>query len=179
MHTSKRGTFQAINSKPLARITKDDFKILDEFRAKDLSKKPKIDTRFENRVAIVKIFPGANPEILEYYKEKGYKGLVLEVTGLGHVPSSNSKNNWISKIKKAISNKMTIVAAPTTLNGRINMDVYSYGRDLKKTGIISMKDALPETSLIKLGYVLGHKNWNKKEKLEENLKREFSDKLEL
>ncbi|MCH7850388.1 MAG: Glu-tRNA(Gln) amidotransferase subunit GatD [Nanoarchaeota archaeon] len=179
MHTSKRGTFKAINSKPLARITKDNFKILDEFNAKDLLRIPKIDIKFENKIAIVKIYPGANPDIIDYYESKGYKGLVLEVTGLGHVPSNNSKNNWIAKIKKIISNGMTVVAATTTLNGRINMNVYSYGRDLKKTGIISMKDALPETSFVKLGYVLGHKNWNAKEKLEENLKREFSDSIDL
>ena len=179
MHTSKRGTFQAINSKPLARITKDEFDILDEFNAKDKTRKSKIDTKFESKTTILKIHPGASPDVLDYYQEKGYKGLVLEVTGLGHVPSSNSKNNWIAKIKKVIASGMTIVAAPTTLNGSINMNVYSYGRELKKTGIISMKDALPETSLIKLGYVLGHKNWNAKEKLEENMRREFSNSLKL
>lgn len=179
MHTSKRGTFESINSRPLARITKDSFEILDEFNAKNSDVQPKIDTKYENKVAIVKIFPGSDPSILDFYEQKKFKGLVLEVSGLGHVPSSNSSNNWIPRIKKLISNGMTIVAAASTLNGSLNMNVYSSGRELKNTGIISMKDALPETSLVKLGFVLAHRTWNPKEKMEENSRREFSKNLKL
>jgi glutamyl-tRNA(Gln) amidotransferase subunit D len=61
--------------------------------------------------------------------------------------------------------------------------VYTNGRELAKTGIIYLEDMLAETALVKLGWVLGHSEWAKskdkvKEKMLENVSREFSDRLE-
>ena len=51
--------------------------------------------RLEPKCALVKYTPGSSPEILNYYIDKGYRGIVLEGTGLGHVAS-----DWIDGIKK-------------------------------------------------------------------------------
>jgi glutamyl-tRNA(Gln) amidotransferase subunit D len=178
MHTSRRDAFQPINSEPIAEISRDKLKIIKNFNAKDLRKKAKLDIKYFEKITLIKIHPGQDPEILEHYANKGYKGIILEVTGLGHVPSKESKQNWLPKIKKAIQNGITIAAAPQTIYGRLNPNVYAYGRDLQKTGIIFLEDLLPETALVKLGYVLGHKSWNPKEKLIENIAGEFNDKIE-
>jgi len=163
MHTSRRDTFKPINTTPIARITKEKIEILKEFKAKSNSK-PKIDTRFSNKVAIIKIHPEQDPSILDYYQKEGYKGIILEVTGLGHVPGKGSRANWIPKIKKAIQNKMTIVATAQTTYGTLNPNVYTPGRDLAKTGIIFLNETT-ETAFVKLGWILGHKTWDPKEKL--------------
>ena len=146
--------------------------------ALNIPPKEKLDIKYFEKITLIKIHPGQDPEILEHYANKGYKGIILEVTGLGHVPSKESKQNWLPKIKKAIQNGITIAAAPQTIYGRLNPNVYAYGRDLQKTGIIFLEDLLPETALVKLGYVLGHKSWNPKEKLIENIAGEFNDKIE-
>jgi glutamyl-tRNA(Gln) amidotransferase subunit D len=163
MHTSKRDAFKPINSSPIARITKEKIKILKTFNARS-KQKPKLDTKFSNKVTIIKIHPGQDPSILDHYQEQGYKGIVIETTGLGQVPGKESKTNWLPKIKKAISSGITIVATAQTTHGTLNPNVYSSGRDLQKTGIIFLNETT-ETALIKLGWILGHKTWNPKAKL--------------
>lgn len=165
MHTSRRDAFKIINDTPIAEITLDDFKILKHFNAKDKNKKVILDTKFKDKIASIKITPGQDPAILEFYDKLGYKGLILEVTGIGQVPTKDAKFNWLPKIKKVISDGMIICATPQTIYGRLNPNVYSAGRELQKTGIIFLGDMLSETALVKLGWVLGHKQWNKKQKM--------------
>ncbi len=183
MHTSKRDAFQPINTKPLAEIDPESksINILQEFNARN-SNKVKLDTKFNENIALIQIYPGQDPSILEYYTKQGYKGIILELTGLGQVPAKDSKYNWLPKIKQAIKKGVTICGTAQTINGRLNPNVYSAGRDLQKTGIIFLEDMLSETALIKLSWILGHKTWAKdknkiKEKILENLSREISKKI--
>jgi glutamyl-tRNA(Gln) amidotransferase subunit D len=178
MHTSRRDAFQIINDDPLVEISESNFKILKEFNARN-DKKVKLDLKFDENVALIKTFPGQNPEILDFYVEKGCKGIILELSGLGHISGIKGKHNWIPKIKQLITKGIIIAGVPQTISGSLNPNVYSAGRLLKKTDLIFLKDILPETALIKLGHVLGKtKNKEKiKELLLENISGEFNDKL--
>jgi len=181
MHTSRRDAFKVINAEPIAKITENKIKILREFNARS-DRKVKLDTKFEDKVTIIKIFPGRDPAIIDFYKDLGYKGIILETTGLGHTPTKTAKKNWLPKIKKAIQDGMTICNASQTIYGRVNPYVYTNLRLLAKTGIIFLEDMLAETALVKLGWVLGHKSWAKdkskiKEKMLENISGEFSKDL--
>jgi glutamyl-tRNA(Gln) amidotransferase subunit D len=182
MHTSRRDAFQAINDKPLANITKYHIEILKKFNPKS-DIQPKLDTKYSDKVALIKVTPNQDPKILDYYADQGYKGLVLEATGLGHIPGKASDNNWLPTIKRLIKSGITLIAVPQTLHGQLNPNVYSYGRELQKTKIIFCKDILPETAFIKLSWILGHKAWtynNKhriKEILLENIAGEYNDSL--
>ncbi|MFH1521401.1 MAG: Glu-tRNA(Gln) amidotransferase subunit GatD [archaeon] len=171
LHTSKRDAFKIVNDTPIAEITPEKINILKTFNARS-NGKPKVDTKFLDKVALIKIYPGQDPAILEYYKQEGYKGIVLEVTGLGQVPGKASLTNWIPKIKGAIQDGMIMCATPQTIYGRLNPNVYSTGRELQKTGIIFLDGMLSETALVKLGWVLGHKKWNVKEKMLEEISNE-------
>jgi len=180
MHTSRRDTFKPINSEPLAEISKTEFKILKNFNARS-NQKPELDLKFNENTALIKIYPGQNPDILDFYEKQGYKGLILEVAGLGQIPTQDGKFNWLPKLKKLIDKGITVCAAPQTIYGRLNPNVYSAGRDIEKTGVIYLEDILPETALIKLSWVLGHPKWIKdkliKEKMLHNFANEFNDKL--
>ena len=184
MHTSRRDTFKTINDSPIAEITPTNLTILKNFNARNTNK-VKLDAKFSDKVALVKIYPGQNPEILNYYAEKGYKGIIIELTGLGHVPGKNAtKYNWLPTIKKLINQGVIICGTPQTLYGELNLNVYSAGRELLKTGMLSLKDILPETAFIKLSWVLGHKAWAKdkkkiKEKMLENVAGEFNPRLQV
>ena len=173
LHTSRRDAFKIINAEPIAEITKNEIIPLKDFNVR-LMNKPKVDTKYFEKVALIQIYPGQDPSILEYYEKEGYKGIVLEVTGIGQVPAKNSAANWLPKIKKVVDSGVTVCATAQTINGRLNPNVYSAGRDLQKTGIIFLEDMLSETALIKLGWVLGHKNWDVKEKMLENINNEYS-----
>ena len=72
-----------------------------------------------------------------------YEGLIIEASGLGHVPTSEeAKYDWLPGIKKAIDNGIVVCMAPQTLYGRLDPLVYSPGRKFMKTGVIFLVDML-------------------------------------
>ena len=183
MHSSRRDTFRPINCKPIAKIFSDG-KI--EMIRNDINKrgnikgKIKVDAVFDSRVALLKFYPGQSPDILNYYKKKGYRGVIIEMSGLGHV-LTEGKNNWIPVLKKLIKKGMFVYAAPQTIYGRLDSFVYSPGRKLQEIGVVYLNDILPETAFVKLGWLLAHKSWRgsvaTKIKMLENVAGEFNKRL--
>jgi glutamyl-tRNA(Gln) amidotransferase subunit D len=181
MHSSRRDAFKPINCEPLAKITKEHVEILGEFNPRS-DNLPKLDTKYNEKVALVKFTPGSSPEILDYYAKNNYKGVIIEATGLGHLAGKGSDNNWLVTVKRLIKKGMIICIALQTIYGRLNTKVYSNGRELEKTGIIILDDMLPETAFVKLAWILGHKSWvyNQKiveEKMKKNIAGEFNSKI--
>ncbi|RLG12158.1 Glu-tRNA(Gln) amidotransferase GatDE subunit D [Candidatus Pacearchaeota archaeon] len=182
LHSSRRDAFKVVNSSQFAKIYLDKFIKLSDYNLRN-TKKVKLDTKFENKVALLKFYPGQNPDILDYYIKNKYKGIVIEMVGLGHVATSESKLSWIKKLKQAQEKGIIICAAAQTVFGRLDPFVYSTGRELMKTGVIYLEDMLAETAYIKLGWVLGHQEWTKdrevvKKKMLENFAHELNNRLE-
>ncbi len=182
MHTSRRDTFKVINATPFAKISPDYFQALSEYKIRQKGK-VKLDTKFEEKIALVKVYPGQDPNILDYYARKKYKGIILEMSGLGHAPTRRARKSWINKLKEIQKKGVVVCAVAQTIYGRLNPWVYSNGRELLETGIIYLEDMLAETAFVKLGWVLGHKEWAKskesiKEKMLENFAHELNDRLE-
>lgn len=176
LHSSKRDAFKVVNSKPFAKIFSDKIEILSDYHSRKKTK-VKLDINFEEKVALVKIYPGQDPDILDYYIKKKYKGVVLEMGGLGHAPTKRARKQWTKKLKEVQKKGLVVCAAAQTIYGRLDPLVYSNGRELLSTGIIYLEDMLAETALVKLGWVLGHKNWNVKEKMLENIAGEINGRL--
>lgn len=183
MHTSRRDAFKVINSKPFAKIFPNRIDVLSHYNVRKLkNKKVKADTKFEEKVALVKVYPGQDPGILDYYTKQKYKGIVLELSGLGHAPTKRARRGWTKKLKEVQKKGLIVCAASQTIYGRLDPLVYSNGRELLETGIIYLEDMLAETALVKLGWVLGHTDWAKnkkivKEKMLENIAGELNDRL--
>ncbi len=102
--------------------------------------------------------------------------------GLGHSPSKESEHNWLPTIKRVIEKGAIVCGTAQTINGALNQNVYSTGRELEKTGIVFLKDMLSETAFVKLSWLLGQKILAKspekiKEKMLENLAGEFNETL--
>lgn len=160
MHTSRRDAFRPINELPLAKIWPDGKieKLNPIIRDRNDKEKIKADIDFDGRIALVKFFPGASPDILGHFIDKGYKGIIIEATGLGHVSTNplNKKNSWLATIKEAIDNGVFVCFAPQTIYGRLDPYVYSPARQLLEAGVIYLENMLPETAFVKLGCVLAH-----------------------
>ncbi|MFA5953006.1 MAG: Glu-tRNA(Gln) amidotransferase subunit GatD [Candidatus Pacearchaeota archaeon] len=177
MHSSKRDAFKSINKKPFAKIYTDRIEILSEYSKREKIK-CKLDLNFEEKIALIKFYPGQDANILDYYLKNKYKGIVLEMFGLGQI-----SKKWLVKLKEVQKKGLIICATSQTIYGRVNPLVYSIGREFLNTGVIYLEDMLSETALVKLGWVLGHKEWIKnknaiKEKMLENFSREINDRLE-
>ncbi|OEC88359.1 MULTISPECIES: Glu-tRNA(Gln) amidotransferase subunit GatD [Methanobacterium] len=152
MHTSRRDTFRSINTSPLARVQNGGIEILDEqLRYKTRTDgEVELQDAVESDVAFIKSYPGISGEIIDYHIDKGYKGIVLEGTGLGHCPEE-----IIPSVKRARDSGIPVVMASQCLYGKVNMNVYSTGRKLITAGVISAGDMLPETAYVKLCWALG------------------------
>jgi glutamyl-tRNA(Gln) amidotransferase subunit D len=151
MHTSRRDTFKSINAKPLARIQGNKVEMLvKDYVSRDPKRELLVEAKFDDRVALVKTYPGIARELIDVLVDKKYHGIVLEGTGLGHVPQST-----YDSIKRAIEQEIVVVMTSQCISGRINMNVYSTGRELLAMGVIPGEDMLPETALVKLMWLLG------------------------
>ena len=150
---------------PIAQIFSDGkINILNENFRKKSKAKVKVDSKFSDKVALVKWYADADPGVLDYYVKSGVKGIVIEANGLGHV-SVHGKKAWAPKIKEIVASGIPVFTAPHMMYGRINPNVYSNLRELYYgSGAVSLGDILPETAYIKLGWVLGHTNDIKKVK---------------
>lgn len=152
MHTSRRDTFRSINTVPLGRVQDGKLEILDkhlEYKKRS-NHEVKLRDSIEPHVAFIKSYPGISREVVDYYVDKGYRGMVIEGTGLGHCP-----NELIPSLERASDSGIPVIMTSQCIYGKINMNVYSTGRKLISAGVISALDMLPETAYVKLIWTLG------------------------
>jgi glutamyl-tRNA(Gln) amidotransferase subunit D len=164
-HTSRRDAFKPINEKPIA-IIKKDLKIESILDYKKRSKsKLKLKPKFSS-AALIKTYPGIKITI-----PKGVKGLVIEGTGLGHAPKYIL--NDLKRFKKPI------VMTSQCIWGRVNMNIYEYGRDLQTMGVVgNFLDMTPETAFVKLSWLLSNHPKQVKKMMLTNLRGEITKKSE-
>ncbi len=155
MHTSRRDAFKTIAAKPLARIDGKKITYLQKNYKKRGQAKGAItaDAKFEPKVALVYFHPGLEPEVIDFYVNKNYRGIVFAGTGLGHI-----SQKVINRLEVAIDSNVPIFMTSQCLWGHTNLSVYETGRNLLKKGVIPLGNILPEVALVKAMWVLGHTN---------------------
>jgi len=175
MHTSRRDTFSSINTIPMAQVKDGKVKILDKDYpyTKRNGDQLEVNDLLEPKIAFIKSYPGISGELIDYHIDKGYKGMMIEGTGLGHCPEY-----LISPIKRAIDDGIPVVMSSQCLYGRTNLNVYSTGRKLLKSGVIPVGDMLPEVAYVKLVWTLGQTTDPEEVKriMQTNLKGELVEK---
>ena len=156
LHTSARDAFQSVNDVPIGKLYYDarDIEgmrfVFETAYIKRAEKELELRDKLEAKCGLIKYYPGADPAIIEFFISQGYKGIVLEGTGLGHVSA-----DWIPHVTRAVKDGVPIVMTSQCLYGSICDRVYDTGRDLLHAGLIEGADMLPETALVKLMWVLG------------------------
>ena len=151
LHTSRRDAFKSVNANPLARVEDNRITVLvDDYKERKPDKVLVLRPDFDNKVALIKFHPSLNSDIIEWYAREGYRGIILEGTGLGHVGSY-----CFSAIQKAINKGVFVGMCSQCMYGRVNMKIYDTGRDLLKLGVIPLEDMLPETAFVKLSWTFG------------------------
>ena len=167
-HTSKRGAFETVGGIPAFLVLNE--KIEDNMKKqffKESEYKPKIN--LNTKVALIKYHPGYDPKILESIIDSGYKAIIFEGTGLGHVGKT-----MYESIKKANEKGVFLGMTSQCIDGRVRMTVYESGRDLMELGILPLENMIPETALVKAMWALGNSE-DIKELMLENIASEFSD----
>ena len=178
MHSSRRDAFKSINVSPWASVDENGkIEIFDNSFSKRDAGKLDLKLFKENlKIGILKTHPNMIPEEIANYIN--FDGLVIEGTGLGHVPvndidSFTSKHKRIFNEIKRLSKRTPIVMCSQTGFGRVNMNVYSTGRKIKEF-VISGEDMTSETAFIKLAWLLSQNEKYIAERMVENLRGEIS-----
>jgi glutamyl-tRNA(Gln) amidotransferase subunit D len=150
-HTSRRDTFRSINGFPIAKVKNQQVIMLTNlYKRRDATKKLVLKPNFSDKVALIKFYPGLDPAVIDWYVEKGARGILLEGSGLGHV-----SKYCFDSIRNAVARDVVVALASQCIWGRVNMNVYDTGRDLLSFGVIPTDDMFPETALVKLMWALG------------------------
>jgi glutamyl-tRNA(Gln) amidotransferase subunit D len=171
-HTSRRDTFKSINGFPIAKVQNLAVIMNDSsLKKRDPKRKLTLKPNFCEKVALIKFHPGLDPEVIDFYVEKGFKGILLEGSGLGHVSKF-----CFEAIKRATAEGVVVALASQCIWGRVDMDVYDTGRDLQSFGVIPLEDIFPETGLVKLMWALGQTSDSKEaiKLLKTNIAGEYS-----
>jgi len=86
MHSSYRSTFRTIGDIPLAMVGGGEIRHLrSDYTRRDPSRKVRVNTAYDDRTTILYYYPGMQPDVVDALVEKGYRGIVVAGTGLGHV----------------------------------------------------------------------------------------------
>jgi len=152
LHSSRRDAFQSVNSYPLFCIRDDSIEELSEpLLRRDSKRVLQVKPKFEEKVGLVKTYPGMNGLIIDSLVNNGYKGIIIEGTGLGHTPDSLQV-----PLKRAIDAGIVVGMTTQCINGRIDMNVYRSGVQLLDIGVVSCENMIAETALVKLMWLLAN-----------------------
>lgn len=147
MHTSRRDAFQSVNVAPLGRVAAGKVTLRPGYR-KAVKGPTRCDAKFDEEVSMIVSYPALWPEhIVDVVR----KATVIVGTGLGHVA-----RRCLPGVKKVIEKGAFVVMASQCINGRVNMNVYSTGRDLLQMGVLPGDDMVPEAAYVKMMWILGH-----------------------
>jgi glutamyl-tRNA(Gln) amidotransferase subunit D len=151
MHSSYRSTFRTLGDIPVAMISPQRISPLrDDYKRRRTDREVTINTAFEEKVTILYYYPNMQPDIVDAIVDKGYRGIVIAGTGLGHI-----NKPLYPAIKRAVEKGVHIFMTVQTLWGYCGMYVYDTGRDLMQLGIVPASNMLPEVAYMKLCWVLG------------------------
>ena len=181
LHTSRRDAFKPVNDTIIARIDYDTRKIefVKKNYEKNSDKKLIVKDGFEEKVGLIKCHPNMFRQQFDFFK--GYKGLVIEGTGLGHAPVDPPNRlhiNVLDSIKSLIKSGTIVAMTSQCLFGSVHPHVYTAAINLANAGVIYCKDMLPETAFVKLAWLLGnYKKEEARELMAKNLRGEINERL--
>jgi len=151
MHSSYRSTFRTIGDIPLAMIDPQKITYLrDGYTLRRADREVKINAAFEEKVTILYYYPNMMPDIVDAIVDKGYRGIVIAGTGLGHV-----NKPLYPALKRATEAGVHIYMTVQTLWGYVQMYVYETGREMMGLGVVPAANMLPEVAYVKLCWTLG------------------------
>jgi glutamyl-tRNA(Gln) amidotransferase subunit D len=151
MHSSVRSTFRTLGDIPVAMVEKGRVTPLHEdWLPRRSDRDVTVQAAFDDRVTLLYYYPGMQPDIIDALVDRGYRGIVIAGTGLGHV------NRLIyPALARANAAGVQLYMTLQTLWGFVQMHVYETGREILELGVTPLANMLPEVAYVKLGWALG------------------------
>ena len=111
-----------------------------------------VDDRYDERVAVLSLFPGITNEIVRAVVQPPVRGLILRTYGSGNAPDNNPE--FLAILRAATERGVVILNITQCHKGAVAAD-YATGRALAAAGAVSGGDMTFEAALAKLGHLLG------------------------
>jgi L-asparaginase len=107
----------------------------------------------DDHVAILKLFPGLNKEVLQSVLNiPGLKALVLETYGAGNAPM----DAWfLEELGIAIKKGLHVINVTQCSGGSVSMGHYETSEKLREMQLVNGKDITTEAAITKAMYLLG------------------------
>jgi glutamyl-tRNA(Gln) amidotransferase subunit D len=151
MHSSTRSTFRTVGDIPLAMVEDGSLTPLTEdWRRRRTDRAVTVRAAYDERVTLLYYYPGMHPDVMDALVEKGYRGIVIAGTGLGHV-----NRKIYPALARARDAGVLVYMTLQTLWGFVQMQVYETGREILQLGVVPLANMLPEVAFVKLGWALG------------------------
>ncbi len=174
-HTSRRDAFESIDMTPVAFVRNNEIEMQkkhhNQLMKRSCDNPFEVNTKYEDRVIVLKYYPGFGSKLIEHAINVGYRAIVLEGTGLGHV-----SKECFPALKKAVGAGLMVCMTSQCIWGRVRMTVYDTGRDLLDIGVIPLSDMISETATVKAMWSLANSEDVEAAKkiMQENLANEIS-----
>ena len=101
----------------------------------------------DERVAVVKLVPGAEPRLLTALADAGYRAVIIEGYGAGGVPTAASPKNFLPAIAALRARGVRVICATQCTTGGVHLDTYEMGVLAARCGAESAGD-LPLEALV-------------------------------
>lgn len=112
-----------------------------------------VSKKMDNRVALLKIFPGISESMVRaIFEIEGVRAVVMETFGSGNAPNAS----WfIDLVKQAVDKGVIILNVTQCLAGSVEMWRYETGVKLEQLGVVNGYDLTTEAAITKMMFLLG------------------------
>ena len=107
--------------------------------------------QFQERIMLIKLFPGMQNNWFDFIIEKDIKGLIIETYGSGNAPSNL---DFLKGLERIVAHQIPILNITQCYGGSVQQGLYANSKTLAEIGIISGNDLTTEAAIAKMMFLL-------------------------